>query len=478
MRRPGLAGLSVTAAIMLLASFRLAALEVYLQPEVAREGDIIDLVLQYESGIPSLYGLDTEPLLRDFEVIDAQSRIQRLSGNDQQQLRMQWVVKITPRHSGNLEIPPLQLGEMRSQPIRLEVAPRSQADRRNVDVTIELDAVPADPYVGQEVHVTMRLISNTPMSKSRISEPAVARSRLFRSTQERQRKETRDGATYDVLERSISLFADQPGKLTLGEAIFTGSLANQAQRQIIRRSRPLVLEVSEAPAGSVGQLWLPARKLDLRLDWDVAPDRLEVGDSLGLELQITAHGLPAEALPNDLLAVEHPAFRIYPDEARLSDDFIGASIVGRLRQSFVFVASRAGTIEIPPIELRWWHTRENGWRRSKLPGRQVRVHVPVPPGDHSSDWQRILDDERTAAAPEPAADTALLILVPAILVLILIASGLPVGRRLLARIRKSRDLRVLERSFRDACLRDDPLAARTSLLAWARRRWPGNNYPD
>ena len=83
-------------------------------------------------------------------------------------------------------------------------------------------------------------------------------------------------------------------------------------------------------------------------------------ESLGLELSILARGLPAENLPTDLLSRSHPGYRIYADDAQLSNQFEGASIVGQLRQSFVFVASRPGSIALPH------HCDLVGYRRESL----------------------------------------------------------------------------------------------------------------
>ena len=473
MRGPGYMARYAFLLCMLFASSRLAALDVFVQPETAQEGDIVDLILQYESEIPSLYALETEPLLPDFEVIDTQSRIQRLSGYETQRLRMQWIVKITPRRTGRLEIPPMRLGEMRSRSVWLDVRPRSDEDRGRVDVAIELAASPADPYVGQEVIVTMRLWSNTPLSRGRISEPAVEGSRVYRSTQDRQRKVNRGNSKYDLLERNLSLFADRPGELTLGAASFTGSLIDQPARQIIRRSSPLVLAVREPPPlAESDDTWLPASQLDLRLDWDVAEDQLKVGDSLGLELTMTAHGLPARALPVDLLSMEHPDFRIYPDEARFANDFVGRSIIGQLRQSFVFVAARAGTVEVPPVELTWWDTGASHWRSIELPARRIQVQAATPLQENATGWQRIITNARQVAQQGTAAGAVWLAAAGVIAISILIAFRL---RFVQARMRRWRDYRRLgeRRSLlRQACLSHDPDRARAALLAWARLRWP------
>ena len=457
--------------MMVLFPSRLLAVEVLLQPAVAQDGDIVELILQYESEIPSLYALDTEPLLRDFEVINTDSRIQRLTGFEKQRLRMEWIVQITPRITGRLEIPSLRLGEMQSQPIWLEVRPRTTEDRRQVDVRIELEAEPTDPYVGQQVVVTMRLLSNVLLNRGRIAEPAVEQGSIYRSTRDRVFTENRGDTEYEILERRISLFAPDAGNLQLGEAVFTGTLAGPGSRQLIRRSESLQLQVRSAPSTASSRFWLPASQVDMQLDWDAPEGNLQVGDSLGLELRIKAQGIPANALPTDLLSQERADFRIYPDEAKFSDQFIGSSIVGELRQSFVFVPSRAGKVTVPPVNLSWWDVNANSAREIRLPGRDIEVQELTALINETTDRKQLVSPEQESAANWFKTNVVWLLAVLALIVGLWVFR-LPIGRRLIDRLQRIRRLRQLERLLKQACLRGDPHNAREILLRWANLRWP------
>ena len=56
--------------------------DAYIYPESVYSGDIVDLVIEYDSRFPALYALDDAPLEADFEVLDTRSRVFRVTEND------------------------------------------------------------------------------------------------------------------------------------------------------------------------------------------------------------------------------------------------------------------------------------------------------------------------------------------------------------------------------------------------------------
>ncbi|MGD6768669.1 hypothetical protein, partial [Mammaliicoccus lentus] len=84
-------------------------------------------------------------------------------------------VMLTPRSTGTLEIPSLQVGNERTAPLRLEVAAASAAvpatanadvpaQVGNADVFVQTVVDDARPYVQQSVGVVVRLYLGVPLS--------------------------------------------------------------------------------------------------------------------------------------------------------------------------------------------------------------------------------------------------------------------------------------------------------------------------
>jgi hypothetical protein len=317
------------------------------------------------------------------------------------------------------------------------------------------------------VIVSLRLLTNTPLGKGRLSEPSADGSRVYRSGEERRWRERRGDMILDVLERKLSLFAEQSGSLSIDAAIYSGYLEDPSARQILRRSQPLSLQVRELPAGSAERPWLPAEAVEWQLSWDDHANRFSIGESVGLDLTLVARGLPAERLPVNLLSQTHPEFRIYADEARLSNRFEGASIVGRLQQSFVFVASRPGIIDVPGTMLNWWDTGANRWREARLPGQRLNILEPVSSAGFA--------EPGTMQALTPRGSAQAWPWLPGVIVVgLLFGFGFrsKPGRRLRASLAGLRERRAIEKSLQAACRLNDPEGARAALQKWATTRWP------
>ena len=59
----------LAAVLLALSASPVFAATAYLQPAAIFEGDITELVIEYESNVAALYALDTGPLAADFEIL-------------------------------------------------------------------------------------------------------------------------------------------------------------------------------------------------------------------------------------------------------------------------------------------------------------------------------------------------------------------------------------------------------------------------
>lgn len=453
------------------------AFTAYLEPPKIFEGDIARLIIEYENDIPSLYSLDTALLESDFEVLDAQSRIYRKYDPDSPGLRMQWAIQIAPRRTGMLTVPSLQLGGKPTPVLELEVMTRSARERQDNNVFVEILADPPNPYVGQQTRINLRLFSNVPLSDGKLSEPEAADSAIYRGARDHRYTSSRDGERFQVLERSLSLFARQPGELPITAVTYRGHILGTTGRRIIRKSERLKLRVRSPPSDFDAMHWIPAEQLEITQRWEKSDRELAVGDSLGRTLNIVARGLAAEALPADLLVLDSEQFKSYPDEALRDNTFDGATIVGQLQQSFVLIPSQPGELEIPELRLRWWDVNSDQVQLAVLPGRRIQVVSAADDEPRGED---------SVLAEQPGATVATgswlgygwLGLIPLAL-LTLLCWPLNQGtlwRRLENRLNTRRELHAALARVKHACQANDPQSARSSLLVWARLRWPGEIF--
>ena len=403
--------------------------------------------------------------------------------------RMQWKIEILPRRSGNLRIPSIKVGTVFTPELSLEVSRLSSSLLARQDVFFEIEAQPQNPYVGQSVRLIMRLLHNIPIFDGKILEPEADDIDVYWSGRDSRYLTSRNGKQFNVLERSITLVAQVPGGIRLSPAIYRGRIKRESaptevnpeapSRRIYRDSAALQLQLRNPPVAFSGTIWLPARQLKISRRWEAISDDLKVGDSLGFSMAIEARGLPAEALPSDLVTGYSDKFTIYADPAVRSNHYQDNEVVGKLEQRFVVVVSQPGEIMLPATTLKWWDVSEDVERVAQLEPRTLSVATRPEIQFGNVDSSRTGSDFSLLTGPDKPSIRANWLWV------VLFSAGLMVSislilftrmRRQISRKIKSglaarRNLRALKK----ACLANDPRNARRELLKWGRRRWPADN---
>ena len=468
----------------------------YLQPYRVIEGDIAELIIEHDSKIPSLYALDTSVLELDFEVLETKSRLARVLEANEVFHRMQWTIEILPRHSGNLVIPALQVGDLSTPVLTLEVTPLTPELRSMQNVFIEIQAQPKNPYAGQLTQVIIRLLHNIPLIDGSLLEADTEHVDFYRNGKDSRYVTTRDGQEFDVLERKIGLVARAPGAIWLSPATYRGLISPHADstmhsRRIYRNSEALQLEVRKPPPGFSGSVWLPARQLEVSQQWDEVSGALNVGDSLGLTLTIESWGLPAEALPAGLISVDSDKlnkfskfsksnkFKIYADQEIRTNHYQGNELVGRLQQRFVVVVTDPGDIDIPPTMLKWWDVIQDLERVVTLAGKKLIVAYPAGV-QTDADEVTGLRSKRLSTQGFELASTRNYWIWLVLSGLLLLVCGLsylvkPVRDRVRLKLESILTMRRDRKSLQQACMSNDASGARRELLKWGRQRWPGDN---
>lgn len=448
-----------------------------LVPPQINQGDVSILVIEMKSKIPSLYGLDTTALETNFEILDSESRIISVHELDEITRKMQWKVHLYPRKSGQLQVPSLLLGGIPTPTLTLDVKPQPTTEQQQVYIQVE--AEPLDPYLHQQSRITVRLFYNTTLHQGRLREPKSENTQIFRSGRDRNYSVIRNGQSFQVIERSIAVFANSTGKIDFSAANFLGEIdqlspvfnSSQPVRRIYRTSKPIKLQVRDKPATYFGKYWLPAGHIDISQNWD-KNSSFKVGDSLNRTITIVATGLPAESLPSDLLMGGNNRFKVYPDQPERTNQFSGETLIGQLQQSFAVILSEPGETTIPGLTLTWWDTDQAVTKQIELPGKTIQVDALSSFGASNESGSDALINST------PAGQGSVTLYSAAIVVAILLAAMLLLllGQRQRDRVGEYLILRFdptgLKRELRQSCLSNNPEKTRKLLLRWARKHWP------
>ncbi len=454
------------------------------------EGQSVTLTIEVDDPARGV-ALDTAPLLRDFQVLTRQTGSFLRQVNGQMTTKTQWLLHLQPRRAGELTVPALSIGAHRTQALtlRVEAAPAGDADAQGQDVLLEIEAEPRDPYVQSQVRLTVRLLLAAPLLQGGLEEPDHPDATVEKLGADLERRTTRQGRNYQVIERRYALFPEKSGDLTLPSLRFRGRVGESVPgrsrylnrgRQTEAVSDPLTLEVRPRPTDYSGDHWLPAASLGLREAWPEEPPRFRVGEPVTRKLIVESKGLRSAQLP-ELAAPAGDRFRIYPEQPVIGNRVEGEWVIGRRELSMALVPTEPGRFLLPELRLVWWDTVADREQVAVLPEREITVDratdapPPPPPAAHP-------------APPDPAVETTPPIAAPVTGLWPWLAGGLGLLWLLTLGLwwRERRrqpppppaatappQAAAARRALARACRDHDPQRAAAGLLAWAAATWPG-----
>ncbi|OLF54013.1 BatD family protein [Pseudomonas chlororaphis] len=446
-------------------------------------GETVELTL--ESNDVTLFGKpDLTPLQAQFEVRGTRqvNQLTSLSGDNRAITR--WIITLLPRTTGSVVIPALQLGDVQSQPISLQVL---QSESRNdsaplepvfIDASLDQDSV----YVQAQAVLTLHIYHSVSLyDDSSLTPLQISDARVEQLGEPRTYEKVINGVRHGVIETRYAIFPQHSGVLQIPALTFSATLADAANSQnpaplglkpgklmhVSSAQMPLTVRAkpAEYPADAP---WLPARSLSLGESWSPEPEQSQVGESLTRSLVLKAEGLSGSQLP-PLPVTEANGLRSYPDQPQLSSQVSDRGLIGSREDSQALVPNRSGAIELPAVEVVWWNTHEDHLERSSLPARTLQV---------ANNPSLVVD---TPAGATPADGTAndgslwawkLSTLIFACTTLL--GFGLWWRARwqpaILRAAQTGPSPRTLLDDLKRACLANDPQATRQALDAWARQQ--------
>ena len=244
-------------------------------------GETVELTL--ESDDATLFGKpDMSALDADFEVRDTRqlNSLTTLEGNVHATTR--WLITLMPRHSGSIEIPPLQLGELISQPIALQVVEASAQSQEQklapvfMEASLDQDTV----YVQAQAVLTVRIYHSVSLfDDSNLTPLQVPDARIEKLGETRTYEKQINGIRHGVIEMRYALYPQHSGDMTIPAQEFSATMVQDIPEtqaaatsqptvatspkpgKLMRvMSDPLPLKVKPQPAHYPANTpWLPAR---------------------------------------------------------------------------------------------------------------------------------------------------------------------------------------------------------------------------
>lgn len=437
--------------------------------------------LTLETSDTAVFGKpDLQPLEGLFRVLGTRQANQLSSAYGEAQAVTQWLITLQPQRTGYVVIPPLQLGEWRSEPIMLNVSESSTEGGGRlapifIDSSLDQDSV----YVQAQVVLTLRIYHSVSLyDDSTLSPLQFGDALVERLGEPRTYEKDINGVRHGVIEIRYALYPQKSGTLTIPAQLFSATTVapsgdyygSRFGKTTQVKSPEIPLLVKPKPAEYPKDApWLPAANLTLVEAWSPQPQEAQLGEALTRSLLIKAEGLSSAQLP----PIESPpvaGLRRYPDQPTLNDTVTENGLTGSREQREALVASDAGDYRLPATEVVWWNTVEDRLERSTLPERTLQV------AENPELQQPVLED--AAAAAHPMSQPQRLWpwqLSSAVLGLTtLLGFGLWLRARsqpaVIRTVQSGPTPRSLLDDLKRACLANDTQATRHALDAWARQQ--------
>ena len=441
------------------------------------QDETVELTL--ETGDITAFGRpNLQPLDGLFKVFDSR-QVNQLSGaNGEARTITQWLITLQPLQTGYVVIPPLQLGDWRSEPITLHVSePGNEGSDTLAPIFIDSSLDQDSVYVQAQVVLTLRIYHSVSLyDDSTLSPLQMSDALVERLGEPRTYEKDINGIRHGVIEIRYALFPQKSGTLSIPTQLFSATTVasngafygSRFGKSTQVKSPEIPLEVKAKPAEYPADApWLPATDLTLVEAWSPQPQDAQLGEALTRSLMLKAEGLSSTQLP----PLESPpvaGLRRYPDQPSLNDEVTDKGVSGSREQREALVATGAGEYVLPSVELVWWNTVEDRLERSTLPERTLQV------AENSEFQQAPITHPDT---PQAQTETRLWPwqLSSAVLALTtLLGFGLWLRARsqpaVIRTVQSGPTPRSLLDDLKRACLANDTQATRHALDAWARQQ--------
>lgn len=436
--------------------------------------------LTLETGDTTVFGKpDLQPLDSLFKVFSTRQVSQLSGSNGEARAVTQWLITLQPRQTGYVIIPPLQLGNWRSEPITLNVSESSAEGGDKlapifIDASLDQDSV----YVQAQVVLTLRIYHSVSLyDDSTLSPLQMTNALVERLGEPRTYEKDINGIRHGVIEIRYALFPQQSGALTIPAQLFSATTVaatgdyygSRFGKSTQVKSPEIPLQVKPKPADYPADApWLPATSLTLVEAWSPQPQDAQLGEGLTRSLLVKAEGLSSAQLP-PIETPTVPGLRRYPDQPSLNDAVTDNGVSGSREQREAFVATRAGDFVLPAVQLAWWNTTEDRLERTTLPERPLQV------AENPELQQPPIED---SAAAQPQLPARLLwpwqLSSAALALTTLLGFGLWLRARsqpaVIRTVQSGPTPRSLLDDLKRACLANDTQATRHALDAWARQQ--------
>lgn len=313
---------------------------------------------------------DFSVLKKEFDIVGTTRSSQVNIINGVTEIENQWQLALLPKHSGDIVLPAISVGNDKTTPRLIHVSSITKASTlpatKNQDLFLEATVTPKESYIQEQFLYTVKLYYNRSVENPYLIPPDLADAKVVQNGQDILYTTVKNGKYYHVLERSYLITPKNIGSFIIQPPILKGYLDNAASGLSIygfsaQTVKPikivgptLSIKVNAKPKNFTGQ-WLPVKKLTLTESWNPKEATFRAGDPITRKVTISIVGGNGEQIP--VLKVDAIAnVNSYLQQPVRDTSVNGNDQIGTLSQDIVYIPMKSGQISLPAIRLHWWNT--------------------------------------------------------------------------------------------------------------------------
>ncbi len=391
-------------------------------------GETFLLTLDYDgtdtSEVPDFNVLD-----KDFTIYSVSNSFQSRYVNGKASQLRQWQIALMPKTSGTITIPPLTLGNLKSNPLTIQVSdaatvsPATESNASQPRFAIRGTADNKNPYVQQQINYTITLYDTGGLQGEapqfldngqndwiirNLREPEV-NAKVINGKSVREIKffyalfpqksgllktpEVRFNGYYLTNSRIGSdPFEDMFGGNLLGAGIGLSDMF-ATRNPISLAVKPLDIKVRPVPQENNGNWWLPATNVTLFSEWLPKNPAFKVGEAVNRTVYLKAVGVVENQLP-EIKFNKASGVKQYPEKAVTQNGIENNEIVAVKKVSNVYIPNVSGKTTLPAIEVKWFNVKTNQMETAVLP----EVNIDVAPANFADKEKNIPNKESDTLA--------------------------------------------------------------------------------
>jgi hypothetical protein len=424
---------------------------------------------------------DLSVLADKFDVLQSNQGSSTIIVNGEISRSYNWTYTLMAKEAGQLEIPPIVVGNERSNPLFVSVSEPADELPGEADIFITAEPDFTRTYVQAQILFTIKVYRSVATRQPRLWEPSFEGIEVLVESvaEEKSYDVVLGGKTYNVVERQYALFPQESGELQIAPVRFEARVlrAGRITGRKLYLSEAYTVEVQPippAPEEFPGAAWLPARSVELTESWSREVDGLPAGEPITRRISVSALGQLSTQIP--LVEPGVPdGIRLYPDKPELSDRGGPDGVFATRREQYAMIGTAPGTYQLPEVRLPWWDVQNATWKVASLPARQIRIEGSALPEAPVPDAVEPPAEPLTIRTEDTRWRNASLLFAVAWLITLLawwwsrrptrqtvVDEEVPVYRQ------QSRCLR----RARKAALEGDAAGVKAAMLDWAKLQWP------